>query len=66
MKEEIVTSEIVNFDGEKPGALPAGWVALDGKAYIESTDSHITGAGAVGVWTKASCVTSFDDFKYGK
>jgi hypothetical protein len=41
-------------------------VALGGKTYIESQDSHITGAGAVGVWTKADSVTSFDDFKYGK
>ena len=41
-------------------------VALDSKTYVESKDSHITGAGAVGVWTKADSVTSFDDFKYGK
>jgi len=41
-------------------------VALDGKTYIESKDSRITGAGAVGVWTKADSVTAFDDFKYGK
>ena len=41
-------------------------VALDGKTYIESKDSNITGAGAVGVWTKADSVTAFDDFKYGK
>jgi hypothetical protein len=41
-------------------------VALDGKAYIELQDSHISGPGAVGVWTKADSVTSFDDFTYGK
>jgi hypothetical protein len=41
-------------------------VVLDGKTYIESKDGHIAGAGAVGVWTKADSVTSFDDFKYGK
>jgi hypothetical protein len=41
-------------------------VALDGKTYIDLKDSHITGAGAVGMWTKADSVTSFDDFKYGK
>jgi hypothetical protein len=41
-------------------------VSLDGKTYIESNDSHIAGAGAVGVWTKSDSVTSFDDFKYGK
>jgi len=39
---------------------------LNGKAYIELEDRHITGAGAVGVWTKADSVTSFDDFTYGK
>ena len=40
-------------------------VALDGKIYIEMMDSHIAGAGAVGVWTKADSVTLFDDFSYG-
>jgi hypothetical protein len=40
-------------------------VVLDGKAYIELTDNHISGAGAVGVWTKADSVTAFDDFGYG-
>ena len=40
-------------------------VLLDGKAYIEMTDSHIADAGAVGVWTKADSVTAFDDFSYG-
>ena len=40
-------------------------VMLDGKAYIELDDSHIAGAGAVGVWTKADSVTVFDDFNYG-
>jgi hypothetical protein len=39
-------------------------VALDGKTYIELSDSHISGAGAVGVWTKADSVTVFDDFSY--
>ena len=41
-------------------------VALDGRTYIEAQDSRITGPGAVGVWTKADSVTSFDDFNYGK
>jgi hypothetical protein len=41
-------------------------VLLDGKAYIEQEDDHITGAGAAGVWTKADSVTAFDDFAYGK
>ena len=40
-------------------------VALDGKRYIEYEDKHITGPGAVGVWTKADSVTLFDDFGYG-
>jgi len=40
-------------------------VSLDGKRYIEQEDTHIAGAGAVGVWTKADSVTVFDDFSYG-
>lgn len=40
-------------------------VELDGKTYIEVEDDHITGRGAVGVWTKADSVTVFDDFHYG-
>lgn len=39
-------------------------VLLDGKAFIDLEDSHISGAGAVGVWTKADSVTLFDDFSY--
>ena len=58
-------------DGNRdPGTLPAGLqqrrrVALDGKTYIELKDTHIAGTGAVGLWTKADSVTSFDDFSYG-
>jgi hypothetical protein len=40
-------------------------VSLDGKQYIELDDDHISGAGAVGVWTKADSVTAFDDFSWG-
>jgi len=40
-------------------------VVLDGKPYIEMDDDHISGPGAVGVWTKADSVTLFDDFGYG-
>ena len=40
-------------------------VVFDGKPYIEMDDDHITGGGAVGVWTKADSVTVFDDFAYG-
>jgi hypothetical protein len=40
-------------------------VMLNGKAYIELEDTHIAGAGSVGVWTKADSVTAFDDFSFG-
>jgi hypothetical protein len=40
-------------------------VVLNGKAYIEDQDERISGAGAVGVWTKADSVTAFDDFCCG-
>lgn len=49
----------VNFYGKRITVL------LDGKAYIEQDDGHISGTGAVGIWTKADSVTSFDDFSYG-
>ena len=39
-------------------------VSLDGRRYIEFEDKHISGPGAVGVWTKADSVTAFDDFTY--
>ena len=40
-------------------------VLLDGKTCIEQEDNQISGAGAVGVWTKADSVTAFDDFSHG-
>ena len=40
-------------------------VALDGTKYIEMDDGHFKEPGAVGVWTKADSVTSFDGFTYG-
>ncbi|MDR6534641.1 family 16 glycoside hydrolase [Variovorax soli] len=40
-------------------------VLLDGKTTIKFEDPHISGLGAVGVWTKADSVTAFDDFAYG-
>jgi hypothetical protein len=49
----------VEFAGTRIG------VSLDGKRYIDLDDSHITGSGAVGVWTKADSVTAFDDFGFG-
>jgi hypothetical protein len=39
-------------------------VILDGKQYIDLDDKHISGPGAVGVWTKANSVTAFDDFSF--
>ena len=40
-------------------------VSLNGKVYIDVQDNHITGPGAVGLWTKADSVTTFDDFAFG-
>jgi len=40
-------------------------VSLNGKTYIEEKDTHITGGGAVGLWTKADSNTAFDDFTFG-
>jgi len=40
-------------------------VLLDGKVYIDLQDGHISGPGAVGLWTKADSVTAFDDFAFG-
>jgi hypothetical protein len=40
-------------------------VIFNGKPYIEVEDDRISGAGTVGVWTKADSVTSFQDFRYG-
>jgi hypothetical protein len=41
-------------------------VELDGKTYIDLEDGHIAGSGAIGVWTKADSVTSFDDFTWNR
>jgi hypothetical protein len=49
----------VDFSGEQIT------VSLDGKTYIRHQDKHISGAGAVGLWTKADSVTEFDDFSFG-
>jgi len=46
----------VEFAGAQIGVI------LDGKQYIELSDRHISGRGAVGVWTKADSITAFDDF----
>jgi len=34
---------------------------IDGKSYLKSTDTRLLKSGAVGVWTKADAMTSFDD-----
>jgi hypothetical protein len=39
-------------------------VSLNGKVYIEEQNQRISGAGKVGVWTKADSVTLFDGFAY--
>jgi len=49
----------VEFSGKKIRVI------YDGKPTIEMEDAHISGAGAVGVWTKADSVTLFDDFGFG-
>ena len=41
-------------------------VMLDDKTYIEVDDNRISGAGSVGVWTKADSVILFDDFAFGR
>ncbi len=40
-------------------------VKLNGKELFKVKDSTFTGAGKVGLWTKADSVTLFDDFKHG-
>jgi hypothetical protein len=40
-------------------------VLFDGKSVIDVEDTHLSGPGAVGVWTKADSVTAFDDFAFG-
>ena len=49
----------VEFSGQRIA------VVFNGKACIEMQDSHIGGAGAVGLWTKADSVTAFEDFRFG-
>lgn len=39
-------------------------VMLDGRTYIDLEDSHITGPGSAGVWTKADSITAYDDFSF--
>ncbi|CAN7761377.1 hypothetical protein LJR290_007105 [Variovorax sp. LjRoot290] len=40
-------------------------VLLDGKTVIDLEDTHLSGPGALGVWTKADSFTAFDDFTFG-
>ena len=50
----------VEFSGKRIRVL------LNGKLTIDMEDSHITSAGALGMWTKADSVTLFDDFAYSE
>ena len=49
----------VDFSGDKMA------VKLNGKMLFDVQDSTFTGAGKVGLWTKADSVTLFDDFSFG-
>lgn len=40
-------------------------ITFDGKKVIAATDGSFSGAGKVGLWTKADSVTLFDDFDFG-
>jgi DNA-binding beta-propeller fold protein YncE len=40
-------------------------VVFNGKKLFDVQDDTFTGAGKVGLWTKADSVTLFDDFSYG-
>jgi hypothetical protein len=68
----------VSFKNVNMKVAPAAWhtlrvdfvankftVTFDDKKVIEATDDSFSGAGKVGVWTKADSVTLFDDFDYG-
>ncbi len=41
-------------------------VLLNGESHINIEDTHISGTGSVGVWTKADSVTAFDNFLFGE
>lgn len=49
----------VDFDGN------LFTVSFQGKQLFQVEDDTFSDAGAVGVWTKADSVTSFDDFAFG-
>lgn len=68
----------VSFQNVKVKVSPAVWhtlrvdfvgnhftVTFDGQRVITATDDSFSGAGRVGLWTKADSVTLFDDFSYG-
>jgi hypothetical protein len=46
-------------------AGPRFRVFLEGRELFTVEDTTFTGAGQVGLWTKADSVTRFDDFRYG-
>ena len=41
-------------------------VLYNGKQLFEVEDSTFSGAGKVGLWTKADSVTLFDEINYGE
>jgi hypothetical protein len=50
----------IDFKGSRFG------VSFNGKQLFEVEDSTFTGAGKVGLWTKADSVTLFDEVTYGE
>jgi hypothetical protein len=60
VKRDVWQSFRVDFKGDHFR------VSFEGKTILDIKDEHIKGEGAVGVWTKADSITSFDDFSYGK
>jgi len=58
-RSEIKTGEWFRMKIVVKGDKVEGW--LNGKKVIEGTDSHITEAGGIGLWSKADAASSFDD-----
>lgn len=40
-------------------------ITYDGRHLFTVRDETFTDAGAVGIWSKADCVTEFDNFRHG-
>jgi hypothetical protein len=75
----VVKGHRVQFDGAEVKVAANQWhslrveftgshfkVLFDGRPLFEAEDKTITGAGKIGVWTKADSVTEFDDFWFGR